>query len=137
MRQVYDEVQKLAVELASFGDHETGAEMLRLSEVLAGAPGTNKTASTFEGLEPLERGGWWLPPHNLIVKAAALGSTLWTFTLLPYFPLKRAYREDLNGIVVRPAWRLLATTSRVASEAFPKYPTISTTVDKELSWLEK
>lgn len=137
MRQVYDEVQKLAVELASFGDHEAGAGMLRLAEVLATTPGVDKTASAIEGLEALERGGWWLPPHNLVMKHSALGTGVWTFTLLPYFPIKRAYREDLNGIVIRPAWRLLTTTSRVASEDFPRYPTISTTVDKELSWLEK
>jgi hypothetical protein len=139
MRQVYDETQKLAVELASFGDHEAGAGMLRLAEVLAFAAKADKQASTLEGLEPLGSGGSWAPPHNLVAKFSARGFGLWTFSILPYFPVKRAYREDLNSIVIRPAWRPmpLEVNTRHASEAFPKYPTISTTVDKELSWLEK
>ena len=73
MRLVYGRVQELAVELASLGDVEAGAKMLRLAEVLAAAPGTGKVASSPEGLEPLERGGWWLPPHNLAMKSSAMG----------------------------------------------------------------
>jgi len=138
MRSTYDAVHKLAVELATFGDTEGGASLLRLAEALAAAPGKDKTASVVEGLEPIGQGSWWTPPHNLVLKASAMGGWgLWTFTVLPYFPVKRAYREDLNSIVLRPAWRLLATTTRVAFDGIPKYPTISATVDKEVGWLER
>ena len=57
--------------------------------------------------------------------------------MLPYFPAKRAYREDLNGIVIRPMWRLAATLKdELEVRAIEGGPTIAATVDKELSWME-
>jgi hypothetical protein len=106
-------IQKLAVDIAAF-DADVGAEVLRLTEVLAFVSNVKTAAADFS--------------RNLVTN----GPNLWTFTILPYFPVKRAYREDINCLVIRPAWRPLeASLGKIASS----YPTVATTVDRELSWM--
>lgn len=144
MRHVYDGIQQIATDIAAFpvpGVTEAAAHAMRVAEVLAGVPGRVKIAT--EGLEPFEAPvGWWVPPHNLAMRTSVMGPSLWVFTLLPHFPVRRAYREDLNGIVIRPVWRLASvfepTEENVkrAAHQLQSGPTVSATVDKELTWME-
>lgn len=52
--------------------------------------------------------GLWKPPHNLLLNRALMGYNLWVFTILPFGGAKRAYREDLNGLVIQPIWTSLS-----------------------------
>ena len=133
-RRAHDEIQQLAVDVAAFplpGLIEAAAKTIQAAEALAVSPGRdNKTAA---------EDSKWEPPHNLALRLSSTGWGFWTFTVLPYFPVKRAYREDLNGIVIRPMWRLASTLKdelKVASQQLTTVPAIATTVDKELSWME-
>jgi hypothetical protein len=135
-RRVHDEIQQLAVDVAAFplpGLIEVAAATVKVAEDIAASPGKGRSAA--KGLV-----GNWDPPHNRTIQASVLGRSYWVFTILPYFPVKRAYREDLNSIVIRPTWRLASVVEgEVTKEAFEQIrqgPTIATTVDKELSWME-
>jgi hypothetical protein len=58
-----------------------------------------------------KRNGWWDPPKNLAINSALMGINLWRFSLLPFHPLKRAYRAAEGrfpeGIVIHPNWHPL------------------------------
>ena len=132
-KRAYDEIQRLAVDVASFplpGTTEAAASTLRVAEILTNADDSiKKTASR------------WSPPYNFAIRPTTMGCGLWTFTILPYFPVRRAYREDLNGVVVRPMWRLMRTLEpegvKTAAKRLQGGPTIAATVDKELTWIER
>ncbi len=88
---------------------------------------------------------WWLPPHNLALNMALLNWNLWRFTILPLFPKKKAYREDLKGIVIHPSWVPLKEDFKVLTlnlaervvAAMQQEPTVQETVRKELDWIER
>lgn len=58
-----------------------------------------------------KRNGWWDPPKNLAINSAIMGINLWNFSLLPFRPLKKAYRAAGDrfpeGIVIHPNWHPL------------------------------
>ncbi len=106
------------------------------------APGDT---SRFEAeLESLGKGAWWSPGHNLAIHRGKEAWSFWSFTLLPSFATKRAYRDDLGGIVIRPTWRLAADrqalemASKTAStliENMRAWPTLKETIHREVSWI--
>jgi len=89
---------------------------------------------------------WWMPPRNFLINQALMGYNFWQFTILPLFPQRMAYREDLAGIVIHPSWRpasdhlvrdldpeiaqKLVTHARTAS-------TVQETARQELDWIER
>ena len=88
---------------------------------------------------------WWLPPHNIALNQTLLGGyNLWRFSILPHFPKRSAYREDLQGIVIHPIWqpldnRTMDVTADVAKRilaAMHSGPTVQEDVRKELAWME-
>lgn len=96
-------------------------------------------------LRPLGKGAWWCPGRNLVAHRGRTAWSFWSFTLLPPFASKRAYRDDLGGLVVRPVWRLATDrlvpelTSKVASttiEQMRAWPTLEETGRRELAWIE-
>jgi len=143
LKQVYAEIQETAKVMASLGEYDLAAKTMQVMEAL-GTQTLSKTASKIEGLDPLGSTGWWLKPHNLVLASSGLGWNLWTFTILPYFPTKRAARLDLNGIVIRPIWRvsrfgpdaLTPEHVRDTRALIEKFPSVTTTVSRELSWIE-
>lgn len=54
---------------------------------------------------------WWDPPRNFAINSALMGINLWKFSILPFHPLKRAYRAPggslPEGIVIHPNWHPL------------------------------
>lgn len=95
-------------------------------------------------LEPLY-GAWWVPERNLVAHRGNEAWSFWSFTMLPFYAEKTAYREDLGGIVVRPRWRL--ASDRFVSEMTPElakaavekmqgWPTLQETGHRELAWIE-
>lgn len=97
-----------------------------------------------ENFETLKH-AWWVPPHNLLLNQTMLGKcNLWVFTILPFFPQKKAYNKTHNGIVIHPTWKPTADEPMWLSEGIAKRiyvasknsPTIQETVRKELSWIE-
>lgn len=105
-------------------------------------------------LQPLGKNAYWKPPHNLAVNFALMGANLWVFTILPLFWQKKAYREDLKGIVIHPIWtsvkegrtlgnvdlggfrEMNAQQVQALLGIFPKMPNIEQTVSKELAAIE-
>jgi hypothetical protein len=152
LKQIHQELGQLAERLAkhpSPGALEAAVGVLKAREgthIASGVKG--RLATRFEGLEPIGH-GWWNPPQNWVIKQAADGFGIWTFTLLPYFPGRRAYREDLNGIVIRPVWRLAhfwqpaelvaAQTKEAGHDGYclRTHPTVEETTQRELDWLTK
>jgi hypothetical protein len=133
LKCAHDEIQQLAADVAAMpipGLMEVAAATMKAAESLAVVPAEGKTASEVK----------WQPPHNLALRPTAMGWSGWVFTLLPYFPTKRAFREDLNGIVIRPMWRMAAIFGpqklKTATQRLADGPTIAATVDKELTWME-
>ncbi len=96
------------------------------------------------GVEPFGANAWWVPPRNLVAHKGCGGWSFWSFTLLPSFAVKRAFREDLGGIVIRPAWRpsdkdVPDMSVRLAcdiSQKMEEFPTLSETVYREMAWIE-
>ena len=93
-----------------------------------------------------EGSGWWNTPNNLAINRALPAWNFWQFTILPMFPAKRAFREDLNGLVIRPYWRLASDrhvevmTPELARKLVAQVkdsPTVQATVEKELAWIEQ
>jgi len=54
---------------------------------------------------------WWSPPKNIAINSALMGTNLWSFSLLPFRPERRAYRAKSDrlpeGIVLHPGWHPL------------------------------
>ena len=104
-------------------------------------------------MEPLKN-GFWMPPRNLALNFALRGPNLWAFTILPFEGQKRAYRTDLNGIVIRPIWIPVGDGRAIGSmdmsgfstltlphaenliKVFQKVETIPETVKKQLRLIE-
>lgn len=126
------------------------AASLRLAEMAPEVKEDEDPAEAMflENLETLPKSGraWWLPPHNLIVNQTLLGGyNLWRFTILPFFPKKKAYSETLAGIVIHPAWLSMNDSTydgtrdfaeRIVSAA-KKAPTVQEAARAELAWIER
>ena len=76
-----------------------------------------------------------------------MGYNFWRFSILPYFPKRKAYREDLAGIVIHPIWhpdtkapdhlRTLDVEQAKKLIAYARQaPTVQETVRLELAWME-
>lgn len=92
--------------------------------------------------KPGKKGGWWLPPHNLLINQALMGMNLW------HFRYDISLREE--GIVVRPMWTSIDSGSTIGGKNMSGFaqinpaiaanlvklvkqqPTIESTVQKEL-----
>lgn len=90
--------------------------------------------------------GWWLPPRNFGLNQALMGYNFWRFTILPLFPKKRAYNEQLQGIVIHPIWTPAADqlirdfdleTAKKVVGLMRKSPTVQDDVRHELAWMER
>jgi len=79
-----------------------------LLPLLKTAQDSDARAFIEQELESLKKGGYWKPPHNLALNFALMGANFWTFTILPLFWQRKAYRKDLNGIVIHPIWTSVA-----------------------------
>jgi hypothetical protein len=145
LKHIYLDIQDTAKKIASLGDFETAARAMQVTEALGAQTIVDKKASTIGGLEPIGVSGWWSKPHNLVLASSKMGWSLWTFTILPYFPAKRAARLDLNGIVIRPVWRLSRfgpsslTPQQIENTVatIKEFPSIASIVSKELDWVER
>jgi hypothetical protein len=101
-----------------------------------------------------KRNGWWDPPKNLALNSSLMGINLWSFSLLPYHPLKRAYRAASDrfpdrfpeGIVIHPNWH--PVNDKVYSDDDPEIAqkmvqmvkgfnsTLQSTVVEQMRWIE-
>jgi hypothetical protein len=93
---------------------------------------------------------WWSPPKNIAINSAFMGINLWKFSLLPYHPVKRAYRAAEGrfpeGIVIHPNWHPLNDTLypddtlEIAQKLIDLVKGFSITlpemVTQELRWIE-
>jgi len=154
LRQAREGVQGVARDLAAW-DQTLATRLIVLADELAAMPKQadeldnedSASAALFdEHLERFKKGSaWWDPPRNLAINRALMAWNFWQFTILPTFPAKRAYREDLDGIVIRPTWRpasdqdVRLMTLELAEKLIGHVrssPSIEATVTKELAWIE-
>jgi hypothetical protein len=126
---------RCAARVADVADH--------LHSLVGNAPGDTTRFET--ELESLAKGAWWVPGRNLVAHRGNAAWSFWSFTLLPLYASKTAYRDDLGGIVIRPLWRLAADqnapemTAKLAATAIENmrgWPTLEATARKELAWIE-
>lgn len=104
-----------------------------------------------DAVKDKKRSHWWVPPHNFMINRAMMEWNFWVFTILPFFPDKRAYRPAKNGkpegIVIHPIWdsvremrgiRMLTVPLAEKLIAHAKgLPTVHDTVKEELRWIEE
>ena len=154
LHQARDGIQCVARDLAGW-DRTLAGQLIAIADDLAAMPKQadeldnedSASAALFD--EHLERfpksHAWWSPPQNMAINRALMAWNFWRFTILPMFPAKRAYREDLNGIVIRPTWHpasdkdVRLMTLDLAEKLLGHVrssSTIQATVDKELAWVE-
>jgi len=155
LHQARDGVQAVAHGLAAW-DTTLASQLIVVADELSAIPKQademdnedSASAALFdEKLERFPKGSaWWSSPQNMAINRAMVAWNFWRFTILPMFPAKRAYREDLNGIVIRPAWRPVSdqNVALMTLELAEKLvghvkssPTLQATVEKELSWIER
>lgn len=157
LKEIQSNLAKVAQHIASLpGSLEGASRVLNVSDELAYIPKVSAEEDDEERLgmeylqdhlEPFKKGSaLWLPPHNLCLNRALMGWNLWVFTILPHFPKKKAYRSDLNGIVIRPSWTSLpnkdfsAVDLKLAERlvsVMQKATTVQETIRKEMDWIER
>lgn len=144
------EIRKLAEEIAALdipGTLHCASRMAGIADHIQGlaAPMGWEDGAPFRNLEAIGDSAWWAPPRNLVAHKGRHGWGFWSFTILPLFANRCAFREDLNGIVIRPAWRLASDkrvgkmSPRLASsvaDQMSRYPTLAETIGKEVAWIE-
>lgn len=93
---------------------------------------------------------WWDPPKNIAINSALMGLNLWTFSLLPFRPERRAYRAKSDrhpeGIVLHPGWHPLNNKTypdsdmeiieRMISTVKGFGVTLQDTVTEQVKWIE-
>lgn len=157
LKQAHAELQQLAQEIARVPtDDALGlsgrllTSSMHLAEQVPEEEGDGEDAAVTyldTSAEKLGKRAWWVPPRNFAINQALMGYNFWQFTILPYFPKQKAYREDLAGIVIHPIWRpvesapdLLRTLDMDRAKKLVAYArqamTIQETVRKELAWME-
>jgi hypothetical protein len=155
LKQAHAELSGIAQELAHLpGAHDLSGQVLASSFHLAEQsegeetdPGSEAIAYLDAEMERLpKKAAWWLPPRNFLINQALLGYNFWRFTVLPLFPKKTAYREDLAGFVIHPTWR--PASDQFVRDLDPQLAqklvgharqaaTIQETVRLELAWIER
>lgn len=158
LKQAQAEVLELAEKMAQVEVPDAldlSARLLASSVHLAEQPSSEEqdpeavAVAYFDSeLEQFPKGrAWWLPPRDCVINQAAMGYNLWRFTILPFYPKKRAYSEAQAGIVIHPIWvpvkndHLIRTvdldTAKQMVAVVRKAPTIQDTVRQELAWIER